>query len=46
MELKPDLVTIAGDIVSGHSSEVEPYLDALAPELARSRIHFDVPEAD
>ena len=31
MELKPDLVTIAGDIVSGHSSEVEPYLDALAP---------------
>jgi hypothetical protein len=31
MELKPDLVTIAGDIVSGHSSEVSPFLDALAP---------------
>jgi predicted MPP superfamily phosphohydrolase len=31
MELKPDLVTIAGDIVTGHSSEVRPFLDALAP---------------
>lgn len=31
MELKPDLVTISGDIVSGHSSEVRPFLDALAP---------------
>lgn len=31
MELKPDLVTIAGDIVTGHSSEVRPSLDALAP---------------
>jgi predicted MPP superfamily phosphohydrolase len=31
MELKPDLVTIAGDIVSGHSSEVKVYLDALSP---------------
>lgn len=31
MELKPDLVTIGGDIVSGHSSEVEPFLAALAP---------------
>ena len=28
MELKPDLVTISGDIVSGHSSEVRPLLDA------------------
>jgi predicted MPP superfamily phosphohydrolase len=35
MELKPDLVTIAGDIVTGHSSEVRPFLDALAP-LARA----------
>ena len=31
MELKPDLVTIAGDIVTGHSHEVRPFLDALAP---------------
>ena len=31
MELEPDLVAIAGDIVTGHSSEVRPYLDALAP---------------
>ena len=30
MELKPDLVAIVGDIVSGHSSEVRPYLEALA----------------
>jgi predicted MPP superfamily phosphohydrolase len=35
MELKPDLVTIAGDIVSGDSSEVRGYLDALSP-LARA----------
>jgi len=31
MELKPHLVAIGGDIVSGHSSEVSPFLDALAP---------------
>ena len=31
MELGPDLVAIGGDIVSGHSSEVRPYLDAFAP---------------
>ena len=31
MELAPDLVAIAGDIVTGHASEVRPYLDALAP---------------
>lgn len=31
MELKPDVVTIAGDIVTGHASEVRPFLDALAP---------------
>jgi predicted MPP superfamily phosphohydrolase len=31
MELRPDLVVIAGDIVSGHSNEVEPFLGALAP---------------
>lgn len=29
--LGPDLVAIAGDIVTGHSSEVRPLLDALAP---------------
>ena len=31
MELKPDLVAVAGDIVTGHSSEVDRYLHALAP---------------
>jgi uncharacterized protein len=31
MELKPDLVAISGDIVTGHSSEVNKYLDNLAP---------------
>ena len=31
MKLEPDLVAIAGDIVTGHSSEVRPFLDALAP---------------
>src|SRR5262245_65921284 len=31
MELKPDLVAISGDIVTGHSSEVTQFLDALAP---------------
>ena len=31
MEFEPDLVTIAGDIVTGHASEVRPFLDALAP---------------
>jgi predicted MPP superfamily phosphohydrolase len=31
MELGPDLVAIGGDIVSGRSSEVGPYLDAFAP---------------
>jgi predicted MPP superfamily phosphohydrolase len=31
MELKPHLVAISGDIVSGHSSEVSPFLDALTP---------------
>jgi uncharacterized protein len=31
MELKPELVTITGDIVTGHSSEVGPYLDGFAP---------------
>jgi predicted MPP superfamily phosphohydrolase len=28
---RPDLVAIAGDIVTGHSSEVRPFLAALAP---------------
>ena len=31
MELKPDLVAISGDIVTGHSSEVDKFLDILAP---------------
>jgi predicted MPP superfamily phosphohydrolase len=31
MALEPDLVAIAGDIVTGHSSEVRPFLGALAP---------------
>jgi predicted MPP superfamily phosphohydrolase len=31
MDLKPDLVAIAGDMVSGHSSEVKTVLDSLAP---------------
>jgi len=35
MGLAPDLVAIAGDIVTGHSSEVRPFLAALAP-LARA----------
>ena len=34
-DLKPDLVAIAGDIVTGHSSELGPFLDALRP-LARA----------
>lgn len=35
MTSRPDLVAIAGDIVTGHSSEVRPFLEALAP-LARA----------
>jgi predicted MPP superfamily phosphohydrolase len=31
MQSRPDLVAIAGDIVTGHSSEVRPFLEALAP---------------
>jgi predicted MPP superfamily phosphohydrolase len=31
MELEPDLVAISGDIVTGHSSEVNKFLDILAP---------------
>jgi uncharacterized protein len=31
MEVKPDLIAICGDIVTGHSSEVNRCLDALAP---------------
>jgi hypothetical protein len=31
IEVKPDLVAIAGDIVTGHSSEVAPFLSALSP---------------
>lgn len=37
MELKPDLVAISGDIVTGHSSEVNSYLKILAP-LSRARL--------
>ena len=31
MQLEPDLVAIGGDIVTGHSREVNGFLDALAP---------------
>jgi uncharacterized protein len=31
MELKPDLVAISGDIVTGHSNDVNKFLDILAP---------------
>jgi len=31
MQLAPDLVVVTGDIVTGHSREVRPFLDALAP---------------
>jgi predicted MPP superfamily phosphohydrolase len=37
MELQPDLVTVAGDVVTGHASELVPFLDALAP-LAGARL--------
>ena len=30
-ELNPDLVALAGDIVTGHASELNEFLDALAP---------------
>jgi predicted MPP superfamily phosphohydrolase len=35
MELQPDLVAIAGDIVTGHSSELHPYLEAFS-QLSRA----------
>ena len=35
MNLKPDLVAVAGDIVTGHVRELAPFLESLAP-LARS----------
>jgi predicted MPP superfamily phosphohydrolase len=31
MTLQPDLVALAGDVVTGHVSEIDPFLDALAP---------------
>jgi uncharacterized protein len=31
MQLEPDLVVVTGDIVTGHSREVRPFLPALAP---------------
>jgi predicted MPP superfamily phosphohydrolase len=34
MALKPDLVAVGGDLVSGHSSEAKPILGALAPLAA------------
>lgn len=37
MELQPDLVAVAGDLVTGHVSELEPFLGALAP-LAGARL--------
>jgi len=35
MALQPDLVAVAGDLVTGHVSELDPFLEALAP-LARA----------
>jgi predicted MPP superfamily phosphohydrolase len=35
MALQPDLVAVAGDLVTGHVNELEPFLEALAP-LARA----------
>jgi len=35
MALRPDLVAVAGDLVTGHVSELDPFLEALAP-LARA----------
>jgi uncharacterized protein len=34
MTLQPDLVAVGGDLVTGHVSEVDPFLDALAPLAA------------
>jgi uncharacterized protein len=31
MTLRPDVVTVAGDLVTGHVSEIDPFLAALAP---------------
>ena len=31
MEVQPDLVAIAGDLVTGHASELDSFLDCLAP---------------
>ncbi|HEX9822497.1 MAG TPA: metallophosphoesterase [Methylomirabilota bacterium] len=31
MALRPDVVAVAGDLVTGHASELDPFLDALAP---------------
>jgi len=31
MALRPDLVAVAGDLVTGHAREIEPFLAALAP---------------
>jgi predicted MPP superfamily phosphohydrolase len=31
VQTKPDLVVVAGDLVTGHTSEATPYLSALAP---------------
>ena len=37
MQLKPDIVAIGGDIVSGHSEDLDPFVETLAP-LARARL--------
>ena len=37
MELHPDVVAVAGDLVTGNVSELVPFLDALAP-LASARL--------
>jgi predicted MPP superfamily phosphohydrolase len=34
MALQPDLVAVAGDLVTGHSRELDPFLPALAPLAA------------
>jgi uncharacterized protein len=31
MALRPDLVAVAGDLVTGHVSELDPFLDAMVP---------------
>jgi len=37
MKLRPDLVAVGGDLVSGHVREAKQVLNALAPLSARRR---------